>query len=233
MVWTYSDFHSAIESAIKVYVGASLVPGDRVGIRLENSFDAYAYIFGALSMGLTYVPLAPSDPMTRVQTIIADSDLRLVIDVDTPALIRDLDSNRKPIRPLPTAGSHDQAVYIMHTSGTTGTPKGILISESNLCNFFEWAHTYFQVSETDVFLGHINLTFDLSAFHLFLPFLAGASVRITPPNLERIAPGEQFKNGVTIALLVPRMTDLLAAAGFLGLVRRSVEILRSSGLNFM
>lgn len=73
----------------------------------------------------------------------------------------------------------------------------------------------FQISKSDVILGHINLTFDLSVFHLFVPFIKGASVRITPPTLERIAPGEQLKNGVTIAMLVPRMTGLLAEAGYL------------------
>lgn len=227
---SYKEFETAIRWASNQFQGLGVSPGDKIGIYLDNSFESYACIFAALMLRCIYVPLSTAEPRQRLLLMIESSKLNLIVgknlkSLDLEASIQTLDLFNTPIESEPTSSSNaklevksadpDVIAYLMFTSGTTGEPKGILISESNLQSFCAWSLEYFDVRQDDVFLGHIQLTFDLSVFHLFPPFLAGASVRITPPTLERIAPGRQFKEGVTIAMLVPRMTGLLADAGFL------------------
>lgn len=204
-----------------------LKPDERIGLLLENSFESYVYVYASLALGLTYVPLSPTEPAKRLNDQLKTAGVKVLIGrsfdaaldvgsfklIDLSKKVQALTSAGLP--PIFQTGSEDPILYLLFTSGTTGRPKGILISESNVHHFCNWALKKFEIDSKDVVLAHVNLTFDLSVFHLFVPFLAGATVRITPPNLEKIAPGGQFKQGVTIALLVPRMTGLLASAGFL------------------
>jgi amino acid adenylation domain-containing protein len=84
-----------------------------------------------------------------------------------------------------SAGSSDVA-HILFTSGSTGLPKGVAITHSNVIHFIRWAVTYFGISSTDRISGHPPLHFDLSTFDLYGSIAAGAQLHLLPPELSLI-----------------------------------------------
>lgn len=108
--------------------------------------------------------------------------------------------------------------YILHTSGSTGSPKGVAISHRNALAFIEMAVDFFDIRMEDRLANHAPLHFDLSVFDLFAAVRRGATAVIIPENLalfpiklaEYIA-----EQGITVWNSVPSVLVLLARLGHL------------------
>ena len=74
--------------------------------------------------------------------------------------------------------------YILYTSGSTGSPKGVMLSHLNALTFVRWTVERFGVGPQDRLSNHAPLHFDLSIFDLFAASAAGAAVVLVPPELS-------------------------------------------------
>lgn len=107
----------------------------------------------------------PSDSALRADFSLAD------LSAFSPA---SLDQPRVPSDPA----------HILFTSGSTGVPKGVVITHASVVYFVEWANRYFGPAPGDRHSGHSPLHFDLSTYDVFGTFAAGAELHLVPPELN-------------------------------------------------
>ena len=81
------------------------------------------------------------------------------------------------------------AAHILFTSGSTGHPKGVVVTHANVLGFVKWAVAHFGIRAADRCSGHSPFHFDLSTFDIYGSFAAGATLCLVPPAMN-IMPGE-------------------------------------------
>jgi amino acid adenylation domain-containing protein len=115
--------------------------------------------------------------------------------------------------PPPCDGTDSDLAHILFTSGSTGLPKGVMITHANVVHFIRWAATYFATAPSDRVSQHPPLHFDLSTFDIYGTLWAGAQLHLVPPELN-LLPHKlaQFirENRLTQWFSAPSVLNLMA-----------------------
>ncbi len=111
----------------------------------------------------------------------------------------------EPVRQV----ADEQLAYLLFTSGSTGQPKGVMVTQANVTRFVEVLTERYGVAETDRFSQTFDLTFDLSAFDLFVAWERGACV-CCPTQGQKLLPSKYITSqAITIWFSVPATAILM------------------------
>lgn len=179
---------------------------------------------------LTNMPQLFSES-ARFETLVLTDDQQRD-DVSLPESIQVLSWNgvlAQDDRPMESVGVIEtDLAYILYTSGSTGDPKGVMISHRTIFTFINWCYETFHMSPKDRVTSHAPLHFDLSTFDIFATIKAGATVVLVPEKLS-IFPVRLVKllqdERITMTYLVPSILSLMVNYGELG--RHDLTALRT------
>ncbi|MEU6094728.1 non-ribosomal peptide synthetase [Streptomyces sp. NPDC047079] len=164
---------------------------DRVGVLMERSADLVVALLAILKAGGVYLPVHEADPADRRQLIVdrarpvlllVDDAMRLagVPDRVPVVAVHDPEIAGEPIDDPQVRIHPDQLAYVIHTSGSTGQPKGVAVTQREVVRLLvdpQWA-----VERHARVLQLAPYAFDVSAYEIWMPLLHGGQVVVAPPG---------------------------------------------------
>jgi len=192
-VVSYGELNRRAESIAGHLRRRGVRPGVGVGVCLKRTPLLLAALLGVQKAGGHYIPLDPAAPRKRLEFMLEDSGLSVLIAQDEGS------------RPLPAAGvarldpqtlaapadgppagdeaaEHDLA-YIIYTSGSTGRPKGVRVTHRGLANFLGAMRRRPGMGAQDSIVAITTISFDIAGLELYLPLSVGGRIVLAPAEV--------------------------------------------------
>ncbi|MBQ4878624.1 amino acid adenylation domain-containing protein [Pseudoalteromonas luteoviolacea] len=173
-----------------------------IGLCVTRSINMMVSILAILKAGGAYVPLDPLSPPARIEGIINDAGLRLILadsahcpllsSFSGETLIIDELSVKsgctKNIYKKTRSLTSSSLAYVFYTSGSTGQPKGVMIEHSGVINMSLAQQQYCQLTPQSRVMQFASIGFDASVAEWMMALLSGAQLHICPEPIKQAAP---------------------------------------------
>ncbi|MGY4310271.1 amino acid adenylation domain-containing protein/non-ribosomal peptide synthase protein (TIGR01720 family) [Bradyrhizobium sp. USDA 4369] len=180
---TFHDLEAWADAIAARLAKSGVGPEDRVALLFERGPALVAALIGVLKTGAAFVPLDPKYPDARLESLLAEADVRMTLG-DSAARQRMrceislVDPPERGKRFPSNAPSPDSPAYLIFTSGTTGRPKGVVVTHGGLANYAGWAIDAYDLGEGGGAAVTTSVAFDATITSLLLPLLAGERVTL-------------------------------------------------------
>ncbi|MCX5202720.1 amino acid adenylation domain-containing protein [Streptomyces sp. NBC_00237] len=207
-------------------------PERLVGVCLPRSVDLVVALLAVLKSGAAYLPLDPELPQQRLQFMLADAEVPLLVTrrsladrlPETGAALVWTDTEADLIAawsdgPLPALADPANLAYSIYTSGSTGRPKAVLVPHEGVVNYLVVRGRQLDLGRSDVVASVASISFDVLVPQVFMPLAWGASVVIAPPEVAVDGPRLAQMMGrfaVTTLMATPATWLLLLDSGWRG-----------------
>ncbi|MGK5522063.1 amino acid adenylation domain-containing protein, partial [Micromonospora sp. URMC 107] len=214
---TYADLLRRVDTVAAHLHRAGVRPDSRVGILATESPRTVLAMLGVLRCGGAYVPLNPALPGRRLAGMVRQAGVELLLtgdDVDHQEVpgrrlaLADVEQPGVPAAPADPATGDDLA-YVLFTSGSTGAPKGVMVTRAGLDSYLDFAAATYLRAGGDV-VSFTSAAFDLTVTSMLAPLAAGRTVRLVAPHRPLDETASALASGdVAMLKLTPSHLTLL------------------------
>ena len=225
--FTYDELRRASDLIARSLLSHGVTRGSVVGMHLPRSADAIAVMLGVMAAGCVHLPLDPSYPADRLRYMLDQAEVVAVISNSSnpdlygshrmwlsapghlaaepemlPSELLTYCAEIESLRP-------EDHAYIVFTSGSTGQPKGVMVTHENITLMNEWSKKFLEITESDSSATSCSLSFDASFHEVLLPLSAGGTVHVIPHALEL----GQLTRKISLVATTPTVASELLRAG--------------------
>ncbi|MGW2515327.1 amino acid adenylation domain-containing protein, partial [Streptomyces scopuliridis] len=195
---TYGELNSRANAFARLLHDNGAAPERFVAVALPRGVDLVTTLLAVLKSGAAYLPVDTDHPADRLRrvlaetapaTLVTNADLlpRLPGDTAPTLLVEDADRTCRALDHdnLPDRTSGESAAYVIHTSGSTGVPKGVVVRRSALDNFLRDMADRCAMGPADRLLAVTTVAFDIAGLELYLPLATGGQVVVAARDTVR------------------------------------------------
>jgi amino acid adenylation domain-containing protein len=184
--------NAVAQALVRLGVG----PGDLVGLCLPRSTAALVAMLGILKAGAAYVAVDPSHPAPWREAVLADARPRYMVGSAHPSTsaaddIEALLAAGAEDEPLPRQADPAGRMYVAYTSGSTGAPKGVVVSHANVARLFPALRPWMAFGPDDIWTLFHSPAFGFSVWEIWGAWCHGGCLVVVPPRLT-LAPAALF-----------------------------------------
>lgn len=185
---SYTELDKRSNQFANFLLSQGILPGDRIGLSLYRGFDLVVAVVATLKLGATYMPLDITFPVQRLRHILERANLKSVLfnrdfsdRFDMPSTIRICLEEIPALNAYSDERIHiearqDALAYVLHTSGSTGMPKGVAMGQKALTNLLLWQRSTSRASLGTKTLQFSPITFDVSFQEIFSTLTTGGTL---------------------------------------------------------
>ncbi|MEV1026130.1 amino acid adenylation domain-containing protein [Streptomyces sp. NPDC050264] len=196
---TYAELDARAEQLASALRAGGAAPGTLVGLCTGRDSTLVIALLAILKTGAGYVPLDPAYPAARIQLLLADTRVAVVVATAETARVVEGATRRTVLADRPAAqggaprppsappgeAGPDDVAYVIHTSGSTGAPKGVLVEHRQVLRLFEASRDRFRFGPQDVWTLFHSISFDFSVWELWGALLHGGRLVVVPYDTAR------------------------------------------------
>ena len=187
-ILTYTELNQQANQLAHYLIELGVKPDTLMGLCVERSPQMMIAVLGILKAGAAYVPLDPTYPQERIDYIVADAAIDIVVTTNNLETVINgnvqrvyLNTQWETIAQQPTENPQvtvtaDHLAYAIYTSGSTGKPKGVLIEHGSLVNFVQGAIQDYGFTAKDRVLQFASISFDTAAEEIYPTLVSGATL---------------------------------------------------------
>ena len=230
----YAQLAAATRGLAARLVDLGVRPGDVVAVLVPRGMAQLAALQGVLRAGAAYLPIDTDTPADRVATILDDArPAAVIVGSGSSAPIGNSARNNHSVPTISVDGRlfeedseasitnselphvrADDAAYVVYTSGSSGRPKGVVVTHRSVVNLLRWRVQTMPgggIGHADTVLAKTPVGFDGAVWELLLPFIVGARVLVAEQGAQRDP--RRLANiigahGVTTTVFVPSLLEL-------------------------
>lgn len=192
---TYEELNNESNKIANLLLQSKLPSESKVAILLDRNVNVIISILGVLKAGYAYVPIDASYPQQRIDYILNDADVSLVLtsnslkehifDTFNKIIVADILNSFNDISDPKTQIKPENLAYVIYTSGSTGKPKGVLVEHHNVVRLIKSTAEIYNFESTDVWTMFHSYAFDFSIWEIWGALLNGSTLIVVPFKTTR------------------------------------------------
>jgi amino acid adenylation domain-containing protein len=225
---TYAELDAQSNKLASILRRRGVTRGTVVGVFLHRSPEMVVALLGILKAGGAYLPLDPQLPAQRIEFLIADAGVPLIVmQTDLRDTLSDSGAARLMIdqisenveQPLTDKPNFEDLAYLIYTSGSTGNPKGTEITHGALVNLLASMLREPGLTSEDTLVAITTLSFDIAGLEIFGPLVCGATLAVA--SREQVLDPELLgvlleESAATVMQATPSTWRMLLESGWMG-----------------